>query len=459
MIGWFSRHASVIAEAWRQDRKRAATAQPVEQTRFLPAALEILESPPSPAARALLFLVLGFITLAFAWSVLGSVDVVASASGRIVPQGRVKVIQAADQGVVRAIHVGEGDFVRAGQALIDLDPAMTSADVDQTRQALLAAQLEKARAQALLNGSFTAPEGLDPLVAAAEAARVTARVSEYQASRSALEGQEAERRSELAMIGAEISKLEQQLPLAERQLSARQALADKGLSPRLMIMELEERVIGLRQDLSVRRAEAAKRETAIQGAQREMTRLRAEYEREAYDQLSQAQAAVDQRAEELKKAGVRSGLQRVTAPVDGVVQQLAVASAGAVVRPADPLMVVVPRGETLVVEAMVLNRDAGFVREGQRVEVKLEAYPFTKYGVVDGHIERISTDAVENEQMGLVYPARVRLLAAHITADGVRRTLAPGLAATAEIKTGRRRIIEFLLSPLSRRVQEAGRER
>jgi len=442
MLTWLSRHATVLTEAVRLDRERARTARKVDETRFLPAALEILETPPSPAARALLLLLLLFLGLTVAWSIFGRVDVVASAQGRITPQGRVKVIQAADQGVVRAIHVEEGDTVRAGQPLLDLDPAFTEADMGQLRQGLLAAQLEQARARALLGGGFAAPAGVAPIVAAAEAARVRARVSEFEAARAALEGRMAERRSELVMIQAEIAKVEGQLPLAERQLSARQDLADKGLSPRLMVMELEERVIGLRQDLRVRRAEAAKRETAIEGAGREMARLRAEYEREAYDQLSEAQDAVDQRTEELVKAGVRSGLQRVTAPVDGVVQQLSVAAPGAVVRPADPLMVVVPRGETLVVDAMVLNRDAGFVRAGQPVEVKLEAYPFTQYGVVQGRIERISTDAVEDEQQGLVYPARVRLLSAHLTVDGVRRALAPGLSATAEIKTGRRRIIE-----------------
>jgi len=130
-----------------------------------------------------------------------------------------------------------------------------------------------------------------------------------------------------------------------------------------------------------------------------------------------------------------------------------------VVRPADAMMVIVPDGETLVVDAMVLNRDAGAVRAGQAVEIKLEAYPFTRYGVLDGRIERISTDAVEDEKLGLVYPARVRLARGWIAAEGVRRALSPGLMATAEIKTGNRRMIEFLLSPLKRRMREAGRER
>jgi hemolysin D len=128
------------------------------------------------------------------------------------------------------------------------------------------------------------------------------------------------------------------------------------------------------------------------------------------------------------------------------------------VKPADPLLLIVPKNSELMVEAMVLNRDAGFIREGQSVEVKLEAFPFTRYGVVKGQVERISRDSVQDEKLGLVYPAQVKLQT-QITVDGRMTKLEPGLAATAEIKTGQRRIIEYLLSPLARRVSEAGRER
>jgi hemolysin D len=149
----------------------------------------------------------------------------------------------------------------------------------------------------------------------------------------------------------------------------------------------------------------------------------------------------------------------LTAPATGVVQQLQVHTVGAVLRPADPLMVIVPDGSTLVVDAMVLNRDVGFVREGQSVRVKLEAFPFTRYGVVQGRLTFLSRDAIQDENLGLVFPARVELSQFVINVDGRAQALSAGMSVTAEIKTGRRRIIEFLLSPLQRRVQEAGRER
>lgn len=155
----------------------------------------------------------------------------------------------------------------------------------------------------------------------------------------------------------------------------------------------------------------------------------------------------------------KARLTILRAPEAGVVQQLQANTIGGVVEPAAPLMVLVPQGGDLILEVRVLNKDIGFVREGQTVEVKLEAYPFTRYGVVDGVVEHIGKDAVDVENEGLIFPARVRLLQPSIDLGGRRTALAPGMAATAEIRTGSRRIIEFLLSPLQRRAAEAERER
>jgi hemolysin D len=182
------------------------------------------------------------------------------------------------------------------------------------------------------------------------------------------------------------------------------------------------------------------------------------FAREALDALTEAEAARALRAEELKKATDQAEMTILTAPETGVVQQLQVNTVGGVVKPADPLMIVVPKGGELVIEARLLNRDAGFVREGQKVEIKLEAFPFTRYGVLEGRVEHVSRDAVEDQKEGLVFPAIVRLTKPWLQVGARKAFVAPGLAATAEIKTGHRKIIEYLLSPLAKRVEEAGRE-
>jgi hemolysin D len=461
-----AKHLDVAKGALALERERDQTAKELAETAFLPAALEVLETPPNPIGRTILWLMMGFLVIALAWACLGHVDEVAIASGKIIPRGEVKLIQAADYGVVRAIHVVDGQAVKKGQPLIELDPTVSAAEAEQARKSLLVAQTDQARARALAEydsptgGSALAPlEGVDPQAAETQQKLVAEKIREHNAAHAALVQQIAQHRGELAMVEAEVEKLRGQLPLAQSQYDVMKSLADQGNAPRMRVMELLERVIGLKQDLAIRKAEATKVRAVIHGDEQQLAKLDSEFKRESLDALNEAQAAVALRGEELKKAQEKSRLTVLKAPVDGVVQQLAVHTVGAVVKPADALLVVVPRGAELIVEAMVLNRDAGFVHEGDPVQVKFEAFPFTRYGVVPAVLETISRDAIENKEKGLVYTARARLLQDYIMIGSRRAQLAPGLAATAEIKTNERRIIEYLLSPLSRRIQEAGRER
>jgi hemolysin D len=464
-LAFLRRHYSVLKEslaaAWESEKLKRAN----DNTAFLPAALEVLETPPNPLGRTILWAIMGFLTLALAWASFGQIDVVAVAQGRVLPEGNIKTVQAPDQGVVRAIHVRDGQRVNAGDALIELDPTMSAAEVEQAREALQVAEIDRARAQALLdfaNGAETFrawPQGLDPAIRQTQEAIVTARIAEHRAQRGQAAQDRAQRSADRAMVAADIARIEQQLPLAEQQLQAFQHLQSRGFAPRLRVAEVEERAIGMRQDLIIRRAELGRARAAEGAASQTLASIDAQFRREALDAFNEADAAARLRAEELTIAEERNRRTVLTAPASGVVQQLQVHTVGAVLRPADPLLVIVPDGSTLVVDAMVLNRDAGFVREGQEVRVKLEAFPFTRYGVVQGRLTFLSRDAVQDENLGLVFPARVELQQFSINVNGRATPLTAGLAATAEIRTGRRRIIEFLLSPLQRRVEEAGRER
>jgi len=399
------------------------------------------------------------------WASLGHIDIVATAQGRIIPRGRVKIIQAADTGVVRDIRVVDGAFVKAGQPLIVLDPTFTEAEAEQARASSFVAQVDRARAQALVDAAsgkqavFSAPDGTPEEVAAIQHNLVAARVAEHRTAVSALREERAQREADFAMVTAEVAKIEEQLPLAEDQLTSLEKLQREGIVPRLKVMEVKERVVGLRQDLVIRREEMTKTRAALAGVRNQIGKAESEFRAQALDALSEAEANYRLRTEEVRKAEDKASLTVLTSPIDGVVAQLAVHTIGGVVKPADTLLVIVPRDEELIVEAMVLNKDIGFVREGQPAEIKLEAFPFTRYGVINGTVERISQDSVENKELGLVFPCLVKLAAAHIDVGSKQVALEPGFAASAEIKTGQRRIIEFLLSPLSRRVQEAGRER
>jgi hemolysin D len=461
----FGSHWRVLKESLKLDRERAKTARVHEETEFLPAALEVLETPPNPLGRAVLWSLLAFVAIAILWASFGHIDIVASAQGKVIPRGRVKILQATDIGIVRAIHVTDGQQVRAGQPLVVLDPTLTAADAAQANESRFVASIDRARAAALVDasaggsGKFIPPSDVPAAIVETQRNLVAARISEHRTAIASLQEDRAQRRAELAMVTAEVSKLEEQLPLVEEQLAGLEKLDKEGLVPRMRVSEVKERAVGMRQDLLIRREELGKSRAALAGVESQIARLKSEFRATALDALTEAEANYRLRSEEVKKADDRASLTVLTSPIDGTVAQLSVHTLGAVVRPADPLLVIVPKGEELIVEAMVLNKDIGFVREGQEAEVKLEAFPFTRYGVIKGTIERISTDSVENKDLGLVFPCLVKLHATHITAGMKKVALAPGFAATAEIKTGDRRIIEFLFSPLSRRLQEAGRER
>lgn len=253
--------------------------------------------------------------------------------------------------------------------------------------------------------------------------------------------------------------MQETLPLLERQIEARRQLVDKGHFPRLRLYELEEQRIERTRNIDVQAAAAAKARAAISGIDAQLGQLRSELARTTVKDLAEAQDNSDLRTSEISKTAMRNRLMRLTSPVDGTVQQLTVHTLGGVVEPAQALLVIVPGDSQLVVDAKIPNKDAGFVRVGQQVRVKVDAFPFTDYGTVDGSLESVSGDAVEDEKLGLVYNARVRLRANSTHGRPKSIVLAPGMAVAAEIKTARRRVIQYLLSPILVRMDEAGRER
>ena len=283
----------------------------------------------------------------------------------------------------------------------------------------------------------------------------------------------AEQAADLVGAQAEITKLRETLPLVERQLTARQELAGKGYFSKLKVMEYEQLRIEHLQNIEVQESNAAKAQAAIANIDAQIEKLRETLGKEAVSALSEASDKSAIAAEDLRKAGQRRIFQQLRAPVDGTVQQLVVTTVGGVVQPAQPLMVIVPDDSEVAVEAMIQNKDIGFVRESQPVRVKLEAFPFTDYGLLQGVVESISRDAIEQNQpqsagagtnaqhaqQALVYAVRIRLKEKSLRIAGRDQAIGPGLAVQAEIKTGERRIIQYLLSPVTQALDEAGRER
>jgi len=458
-------HWRVLRTAWRMETQAAGSRKPQLDHEFLPAALEIMEKPPSPGLRWLLLILCSLFAIALVWACFGRVDTVAVATGKVIPSANVKIIQPIEIGAVRAIHVRNGQRVKRGELLIELDPTLAGADDAQAVQGLLSAQLVQARNDALLaylttgRIAYAPPPGTPPETARIQDRFVRTAIAEYEAQKASLTESRAQSMAELAAADAEIAKLRKTLPLVDQQLEGRRKLTEQGYFSKLKLLEYEQLRVEHIQNIAVQESAAAKARASIADLEAQILRLRETFGKTAFTELSEAVDKGSVASAEIRKTARRRQYQELRSPVDGVVQQLAVNTIGGVVQPAQALMVVVPSAAEVEVEAQILNRDIGFIREGQSVRVKLEAFPFTDYGLIEGEVVSISRDAIQDEKRGLIYSVRVRLKQRTIRIAGQDRLIGPGLAVQAEIKTGRRRIIQYLLSPIAQTLDEAGRER
>jgi hemolysin D len=469
--------ASLLSSPRRRDRHARA---------FLPAALEIVETPPSPTGRATGATIMALFCAAITWAAMGQVDIIAPASGKVVPSGRTKLIQPFEAGVVRAIHVHDSQNVRAGEVLIELDPTITEAERDHIRSDLVAAQLEIARLKAELSNdedpqdAFHPPLGAGADLIAVQRQLLAKQTEEYRAKFAALDRQRVQKEADREAIIATLNKLDADEPLIRERVEIRKALLEKELGTRIAYLESLQQLTENESDSAIQKSRLAEANAAVGAAIATGTEAEAEFRRKALSDLAEAERKAAGLAGDLTKAEQRTKLQLLTAPVDGVVQQLAVHTVGGVVRPAQQLAVVVPSDAVLEVEAMISNRDIGFVHVGQEAQVKVDAFNFTRYGILRGKVLSVSPDAIprdvpvdrarddgtgaevassEPKGQELSYAARVSLDRTTIPIENAVAKLEPGMAVTVEVKTGSRRVISYLLSPLLKFRQEALRER
>ena len=453
---------------------------------FLPAALEIVEKPPSPIGRAIALAIIVVFCLAIAWASIGKVDIVASAQGKIVPSGRVKVIQPFEIGVVRAIYVHDGQHVKANDPLVQLDPTISKAEAKHISGDLIAARLEAARLRAALSDDenpldrFQPPAGASPAQIAVESQYLLNEVTEQRSKLAALDKQKEQKEAERDTVGATIAKLQATIPLVKERVDIRKYLSQKQLTSKLTTLEAEQSLIEQQHDLVIQNNRYREAQHALAAIAETRKETEAEYRTKRFAELATAEQKAAGLIQDLAKAEQRTKLQLLTSPVDGLVQQLAVHTIGGVVTPAQALLVVVPSDAHLEIEAMVSNRDIGFVRPGQKVAIKVDTFNFTRYGLLHGKVLSVSQDLIvqskpqansndrlqgaensSSEPTGaqLVYAARISLDRSQMQVDGNLVNLSPGMAVTAEIKTGSRTVMSYLLSPILRYKEDSLTER
>ncbi len=467
-----ARYRAIWAAAWAAREELAGPKRLADEAAFLPAALSLQDTPAHPAPRRVAVVICVLFIVALLWSILGHVDIVAVANGRVMVSDRSKTIQPLEASVVQQVLVADGDEVTAGQVLVELDATTADADANSFEEQWHAAVAEQLRAASLLRalGTDLAPSlEVDPALgdewAPGEARRTQAQAQfqaewlDVKARLARLDAELMRRRAEIETVRAGVAKLEQTLPIAQQREADIRRLTDQGFMSAHAVQDRSRERIELERDLATQRAQLA----AVQAGLRETEQGRLAFLAETRHALTekQAQAALrrDQLTQERSKAAQRGRLTRLKAPVAGRVQQLAVHTAGGVVTPAQVLMVIVPIDAEVSAEVVVDNKDIGFIHAGQVAEVKLETFPFTRYGTIPARVETVSADAVADEQRGAIFPAVLKLGREAIDVDGKRIRLSPGMNVTAEIKTGRRRVIDYLLSPVEKAVSESLGER
>lgn len=460
----FSRNWQVVRDSLADEKARKASVFRTDQADFLPAALEIIETPVSPTGRMTAWVLMIGLVLTIAWLTFGKVDVVASAPGKLIPSDSVKLIQPAEPGIVHAILVRDGQRVRAGQPLVELDPTVSTAEAAEARKALETSQLDAARARAILDAldgrrfTFAAPPGTAPDVAASQIALARAQLADIQGGASSNIAKRDAAVAARSEAQVQVAKLTETLPLLDEQIAANEQLLAKGYVSKLKVIEMRRQRLASARDRDAAIATASRATADLATAQSAIAQATSEARSRVLTDLTKAESDARLRREELAKATQKSSLQTLVSPVDGVVAQLAVHTIGGVVEATKPIMIVVPVGGAPVADVKVLNRDVGFIKVGDEVAIKIDAFPFTRYGTLKGRVESLDSDAIADDKLGLVYPARVSFkLLRHRPLSEIRATA--GMQVTADIRTGRRSILEYLLSPIDAAVGEAAHER
>ena len=430
---------------------------------FLPAALEILESPPSPLGRALIITIGALFTALVVWACLGKVDVIISGQGKIIPAGHVKTIQPFESGVVAAIHVIDGQQVKAGQLLIELDPTDTVASIDNLGEQLEEARLDLAVARALLGSNptltFEAPQNVEASKIVAAQSQMLAIQNSHQAALQEFDAETSRLRAQLSAIDVEVQKINDSLPILADRLAAAGTLLTRDAMRQDDRLVLEQSLIEMRATQDGHQQSRLQLEAAIQVAQAQKKQHQSNFIATHRTAERDARGSIQDLESQITTVARRNQYRSLVAPVSGFVDRLTIHTIGGVLTAGEPVMNIVPSDSQQEIEAYILNKDIGFVSIGNPAEIKLEAFPFTRHGVLDGTVTAVSNDAISHDQFGLVYkvPPTITTPAKGLIENNI--TVGPGMNVTLEILTEQRRIIDYFISPLLRYKDEAIRER
>lgn len=456
----------------RMAESRISTMTP-EAIEFAPGLLAIQESPPSKLPKTILYLVIVLFFILLGWAIFGKLDIVATAEGRLIPKSYVKIVQPSEGGIIKEILVHEGQSVKAGEVLIRMDGNTAHADEKSVEGEMKLRFLQLHRIDAEL-GKQPLHQTLDDPEDLYQQAQ-----QQYEAHRQAYRdavAQESEvlkkAQHDLSSAREGLSKLLQTLPMYRKNAESYAKLANEGYVNRIEADDKERERIEKEQDYKSQKATVEGLKSAVEASRKRLGQIDSNDKSQLENERSEAQSQYKRLLQEWNKSVYKSTLLELKAPQSGIVKDLATHTQGSVVSPGTVLMSLVPYDDPLQAEVMIKNEDVGFVHSGQKVKIKLVAYPFQKYGMIEGEVVHVGADAIQSQQsqnqntqgetppaVTMTYKALIRLNLQELDVDGKRLRLTPGMQTIAEIHLGRRTVMEYLLSPVQKAWQESGRER
>ncbi len=435
------------------------------ETEFLPAILEVTETPPSPTGRLVMWTILALLVAGILWACVGKINEVAVATGKVIPTGQVKTVQVKNKGIIKEIKVKEGDRVKEGDVLVVMDPTSTGADYDNLKKRAAYFSLDIDRLNAELEGKPFAPKDdpdLESRDIAAETALYQSRTSQNRSERLAAEMGVSQKQSALRAEQTNYDKYAEVLSIAQEKENRLEDLVAQNAIAEFQLLEQRSQRIQYEKTAQAQADTIAKAQAEMAEAQQKLDNVDAAYKKDVMTALVDARKNYYALEEEIKKADENNRLSTITAPCDGRVYSLAVHTVGGIVTDAQPLMMIVPDDVTLEFEVWADNKDIGFIKEGQEAEVKVDTFNFQKFGVVKADVEEISADA-NSDSKDPAKDKKFRLVLRptddNIMIFGKKAELTPGMSVNAEIKIREKRIIDFFMDPFRRYTSEALRER
>ncbi|ADR33862.1 type I secretion membrane fusion protein, HlyD family [Sulfuricurvum kujiense DSM 16994] len=421
---------------------------------FTPLLVEIEERPTSPLGRSLLWSLFAFLTISLLWLFLAKIDVVVSARGKVVPDGEIKTLQPVETGVIGSILVKEGQSVKKGEVLMEIDPSVTQSDLASKQKNLTLLELEIERLDAQINDRAFHPSRKcqESTAIATQQMMYTSGKLAYDQQRQVLQEQIRQNDEATEAAKADKSRLKQLLTSAKEHEARLKEVLD--IIAKKEYIDAQNQRIEYQEQLTMKEHAIAQSQGKLNELNQQLRLVTQEYRNKLLADLTQKSKEATSLRTEVETTQFRNAKQQIIAPVDGTIGKLLVHTVGGVVTPAEKLLTVIPKGVPLIIKATVLNQDIGFVTKEMEAAVKIDTFDFQKYGLIHGEVKHIADDAIDDEKLGPVYEIAIAPSSLTLKGEGKTLSIHPGMSVTAELKVGKRRVIEFFIYPMIKYLDE-----